>query len=167
MEQISIIGRLGKDAQEYVNGDKPSLKFSVAVSRKGKDGAKTTNWYDVFYNGTKIQQWLTKGRQVFVQGRPIYSAYVSQVSGLPLISLTIFADQVELLSADGEQQQQAQQPLAQSAPLPKFEPTTSPTTPTAPPAYDDMQRVYGQPQQPQQPALGGMGAIDDNAGLPF
>ena len=70
MQNITIAGRLGRDAElRTTNGD-PVLGFTVAVdARKGRD--KVTNWWRVSLwgkRGEALAQYLTKGTSVTVTG---------------------------------------------------------------------------------------------------
>lgn len=71
MQQITIAGRIGKDAElrSTNNGDQV-CGFSVAVdSRQGRE--KVTNWWRVSLWGKRaeaLSQYLTKGSNVAVSG---------------------------------------------------------------------------------------------------
>lgn len=79
---IGIPGRLGKDAEVKTlqNGTKV-MEFSVAVD--GWDGkAKYTEWYNCSLWQEKkidaIEQYMTKGKQVFVTGIHRTEAYTNK-----------------------------------------------------------------------------------------
>lgn len=92
MQQISIAGNIGKDAELRTtqSGDKV-CSFSVAVSNgKGKD----STWYRVSIFGKRadaLHQYLTKGSRVAVSGPLAASIYKDRVS------LDVKADQISLL----------------------------------------------------------------------
>ena len=75
--KILIVGNLGGDPEMRYTGDgKAVTNFSVAVNNKwsGKDGQlhEETVWYRVAAWGKTAEacnQYLQKGRQVFVEGR--------------------------------------------------------------------------------------------------
>lgn len=72
-------------------------EFSVGVN--GRDDRCT--WYSVLLSGqSKIAEYLTKGRQVFVEGAFSIDVY----KGEPAI--TLFADNVQLLGTKNETQQE-------------------------------------------------------------
>lgn len=93
MTQLTIIGNLGSDAQTrtLANG-KQLMTFNVAVSTKN-----STVWYSVASNLIEgVLPYLTKGRQVYVQGRPEFKVY----NGTPDIS--VYADHIELVGRGEE-----------------------------------------------------------------
>lgn len=69
LNKVMIIGNLGRDAElRYTGSGTAKTEFSVAVSYN-KD---TTEWFNVTLwgeTGEKISQYLTKGKQVYVEGR--------------------------------------------------------------------------------------------------
>jgi len=77
MHKIILIGNLGRDPEmRYLGDGKPVTNFSVAVNESwtGADGEKheRTIWYRVSAWGRLAEtcnQYLSKGRQVFVEGR--------------------------------------------------------------------------------------------------
>lgn len=67
MIKIEIIGNLAKDAGiESING-KNVVKFVVGVD-EGKGENKTTRWIMCLCGNEKMQPYLVKGKQVFVEG---------------------------------------------------------------------------------------------------
>lgn len=70
--KAQVIGNLGKDADlRFSAQGKPVLAFSVAVQVGYGDKAHT-DWWDVKMfgeRGEKVAQYLTKGTNVFVEGR--------------------------------------------------------------------------------------------------
>lgn len=78
LNQVSLIGRLGKDPEiRHTQGGKPIANFSLATSEtwKDKSGEKQerTEWHNivVFNEGLSgvVERYLVKGSQVFVQGQ--------------------------------------------------------------------------------------------------
>ena len=71
-----LIGNLGKDAEtRYTPSGGAVTNFSVATARSSKDPQTgewkdATDWHDVvLWRAEKIAEYLTKGRQVYVEGR--------------------------------------------------------------------------------------------------
>ena len=69
---ITISGHLGKDAEQVTMTNTGNLltKFSIAVNA-GYGDKEVTNWYDCVIfgeRGTKLLQYLTKGKEVIVNG---------------------------------------------------------------------------------------------------
>lgn len=76
LNKVMLIGRLGKDAEtRYTQSGVPVTNFSVATNRSTKDQQtgewrEETDWHDVvMWRGENVAQYLTKGSQVFVEGR--------------------------------------------------------------------------------------------------
>ena len=69
VNKVIIVGNLGRDAElRYTGSGTAKTEFSVAVSYN-KD---TTEWFNVTLwgeTGERISQYLTKGKQVYVEGR--------------------------------------------------------------------------------------------------
>lgn len=68
-----IVGNLGRDPEvKYTSGGKAIATFSVATSRKMKDGEKKTEWHNIEAWEKLAElcgQYLSKGRPVYVEGR--------------------------------------------------------------------------------------------------
>lgn len=76
LNMVALVGRLTRDPDmKYSNAGGAILRFSVAVnrSRRNQDGSwgEEANFFDCVYFGKSaeaVSQWLSKGRQVAVQG---------------------------------------------------------------------------------------------------
>jgi single-strand DNA-binding protein len=92
MQNITIAGRIGRDAEIRTAGNDKVCGFTVAVdSRQGRE--KTTNWWRVSIwgkRGEALAQYLTKGSNVTVNGEFSLSEY----EGKP--QLNIRANEVAL-----------------------------------------------------------------------
>jgi single-strand DNA-binding protein len=76
LNKVMLIGNLGKDAEtRYTPGGAAVTNFSLATARSVKDGQtgewrEETDWHDiVLWRGENVAQYLTKGTQVFIEGR--------------------------------------------------------------------------------------------------
>ena len=77
LNKIMVIGHLGHDPEmRYTPAGKPVTTFSVAVNRswESSDGTRQnqTEWFNVLAWGRLAEfckQTLTKGKQVYVEGR--------------------------------------------------------------------------------------------------
>ena len=77
LNKVMLIGNLGQDPEKRVTGSGQSVtSFSIATSERwtGKDGQKQekTEWHRIVVWGPQADscaQYLSKGRQVFVEGR--------------------------------------------------------------------------------------------------
>jgi single-strand DNA-binding protein len=77
LNRVQLIGYLGKDPEtRFTSTGKNVCNFSVAVSRKWKSGEgeqkEATDWFNIEAwgrLGEVCQQYLGKGRLVFLEGR--------------------------------------------------------------------------------------------------
>jgi single-strand DNA-binding protein len=77
LNRVQIIGRLGKDPEtRFTPSGKKVAQFSVAVNRRWKNATgeikEVTDWFNVDawgHLGEICQQYLSKGRLVFIEGR--------------------------------------------------------------------------------------------------
>ena len=104
-----IVGNLGRDPEmRYTPSGIPVTNFSVAVSRKwkGQDGEmhEKTTWFRVTAwrkLAELCNQYLSKGRQVLVEGEVEASAWMGQ-DGEPLATLELTAQTVRFLGSRGD-----------------------------------------------------------------
>lgn len=72
LNKVMIIGRLGRDPEvRYTQGGKAVANFSVATDHGSRDNKKT-EWHRIVVWDKLAElcgQYLTKGRQVYVEGR--------------------------------------------------------------------------------------------------
>lgn len=116
MIKMTVIGNIGADAVQRETNGRKYTTFNVAVSSKFKnqDGSETerTTWISCARDGqSPIDQWLKKGRQVYIEGTPSVSMYTDN-QGHPNCNLKLAVHRIELLGGKDENQQQAPQPQA-------------------------------------------------------
>lgn len=110
--RLSIIGRCGKDPeQRQLSSGKMVCNVSIAASEKWKDRQtgemrERTTWVNLaFWDGLAevAQKYLTKGRQVYVEGTPSARAWKDKSSGDPRASLDMTVTNLIMLGskADG------------------------------------------------------------------
>lgn len=120
MIKMTVIGNIGADAVQRETNGRKYTTFNVAVSTKFKnqDGSETerTTWISCARDGqSPIDQWLKKGRQVYVEGTPSVSMYTDN-QGHPNCNLKLAVHRIELLGGKDEQNQpQAAAPTPQAA----------------------------------------------------
>lgn len=81
MNKITNVGNLGRDAEVRLvpraNGSMPVVNFSLAV-KIGYGENERTEWRDCSFWGEraqKVSRYLTKGKQLIVEGRPWLKTY--------------------------------------------------------------------------------------------
>lgn len=83
--KATISGNIGKDPEMSTSNKGASiLKFSVATSRKPRDGAEITTWVRVTLFGKDADFWidkLAKGDKVLVIGDYEFSTYAKRDGG--------------------------------------------------------------------------------------
>jgi single-strand DNA-binding protein len=107
MIKMQIIGNLGKDCIVNTVNGKNVINFTVAHTEKYKDSQgnqqEKTTWVDCGYwtDRTAIAQYLTKGKQVYVEGKPDVRAYQKN-DGTAGASLSMTVREVQLLGGRGD-----------------------------------------------------------------
>lgn len=95
MQLIQLIGRLGNDAMEKSKDGRTYVEFSIACDVKRGD-TKYTQWYNIYYTKNGVFEYLKKGTQVYVLGRPSFSIYEPNNGGERSVSISVSASIVEL-----------------------------------------------------------------------
>src|SRR5438270_9289098 len=97
LNQCSFIGRLGKDPEmNYTPNAKAVTKFSLAVDQ-GKN--QDTLWLNIVcWNelAERMNEYLSKGQLVFVQGRLVQRSYVDK-NQVKRVAIDIVASTVQML----------------------------------------------------------------------
>ena len=107
MIKMQIIGNLGKDCVVNTVNGKNVINFTVAHTEKYKDSQgnqqEKTTWVDCAYwaDRTGIAQYLTKGKQVYVEGTPEARSF-QRNDGTPGASLSLRVRDIQLLGGRGE-----------------------------------------------------------------
>lgn len=116
ISKVILVGNLGRDPEtRYTPNGTMNVQFSMAVSRRYRDQSgqdqERTNWFRVTAWGRLAETadrltqsgYLTKGKQVYVEGRLEPREYQDQ-QGQTRISLDVNATELQLLGsrADAE-----------------------------------------------------------------
>ena len=108
VNKVILVGRLGKDAEtKFTPGGVAVSRFSVATSRRWKDQQsgewkEETDWSDVtLWRQEGIAPYLTKGKQLYVEGRLQTRSYEDK-DGKKVYRTEVVADEVILLGGQGE-----------------------------------------------------------------
>jgi single-strand DNA-binding protein len=113
MLKTILTGRLGQDATvKSVSNGFDAISFTVActetwVDKSGQKQEQTT-WLNCTIwrktGNTKIAEYLKKGTQVLIEGKPSARAWVSNTDNTAKSVLEIRVDQIELLGSPKQQQ---------------------------------------------------------------
>ena len=154
VNKVILVGHLGRDAEtKFTPGGAAVTRFSVATNRRWKDQQsgewkEETDWANiVLWRQENLANYLTKGKQVYVEGRLQTRSYEDK-DGKKVYSTEVIAEDVILLSgqAGGGGSRGADEYSQQAVSMPRG--------PKAP-----------QPAQQPQEDYGGQGITDDD--VPF
>jgi single-strand DNA-binding protein len=107
MLKAQVIGNLGKDCTVNTVNGKNVINFTVAHTEKFKDGQgnlqEKTTWVECSYwtEKTGIASYLTKGKQVWVEGQPEVKTYEKK-DGTTAANLGFRVTSVQLLGGKAE-----------------------------------------------------------------
>ena len=103
VNKVIVLGHLGKDAEtNFTQSGVAVTKFSVATSRRWKDSQsdewkEETDWHNVvLWRSENLANYLTKGKQVYVEGRLQTRSYEDRDKVKRYVT-EIVADEVILL----------------------------------------------------------------------
>jgi single-strand DNA-binding protein len=135
INKVILIGHLGRDAETaYTASQTAVTKFSVATNRRWKDQQtgewkEETNWTNVvLWRGENVAPYLTKGKQVFVEGRLQTRSYDDK-DGKKVCTTEVVAEDVILLGGRGEggggPEEMSQEPMRSA---PRSRPAAAPAS---------------------------------------
>ncbi len=108
VNKVLLIGNLGRDAETKFTPSGASVtKFAVATTRNWKDKQtnewkEETNWTNVvLWQQENLSNYLTKGKQVYVEGRLQTRSYDDK-DGKKVYTTEVVADEVILLGGRAE-----------------------------------------------------------------
>jgi single-strand DNA-binding protein len=108
VNKVILLGNLGKDAEtKFTPSGAARTTFSIATSRRWKDQQtgewkEETDWHNiVLWRQENLGTYLTKGKQVYVEGRLQTRNYEDR-DGKKVYTTEVVADDVILLGGRGE-----------------------------------------------------------------
>ncbi|HEY2722064.1 MAG TPA: single-stranded DNA-binding protein [Chitinophagaceae bacterium] len=107
MIKLQIIGHLGKDCIVNTVNGKNVINFTVAHTEKYRDSQgnnqEKTTWVDCAYwtDRTGVSPYLTKGKQVYVEGAPEVRTFTRN-DGTAGASLSLRVRDIQLLGGRGD-----------------------------------------------------------------
>jgi single-strand DNA-binding protein len=108
VNKVILIGNLGRDAEtKFTPSGAAVTRFSVATTRSWKDQQSgewkdETNWTNVtVWRQENLANYLTKGKQVYVEGRLQTRSYDDK-DGKKVYATEVVAEDVILLGARGD-----------------------------------------------------------------
>ena len=103
VNKVILVGHLGRDAEtKFTPGGAAVTRFSVATNRRWKDKdsgewKEETDWSNVvLWRSENLANYLTKGKQIYVEGRLQTRSYEDK-DGKKVYATEVVADDVILL----------------------------------------------------------------------
>jgi single-strand DNA-binding protein len=109
LNKVLLIGNLGRDPEmRSLPSGQPVANFTLATTRKWRDknGQKQeqTEWHRIVCFGKQAEiagQYLTKGKQIYVEGRIQTKSWEDRQSGEKKYSTEIICDNFQMLGGRG------------------------------------------------------------------
>lgn len=112
LNKVMLIGNAGRDAElRYLASGTPQSQFSLAVNNRRKnqqtgDWEDQTEWFNIVLFGDtaeRVSQYITKGKQVYVEGR-LQTRSWDDDQGVKHTRVEVICNQLQLLGGrDGAQ----------------------------------------------------------------
>lgn len=103
VNKVIVLGNMGRSPEmSYTPGGMAICKFSLATSKKKKDGEEVTSWHRcTSFNKTAelIGQYVTKGQQLYVEGELSYGEY--EKDGIKRYTTDIIVNQFTFIGSKG------------------------------------------------------------------
>lgn len=151
VNKVILMGNLGRDPElSYTQSGMALCKFSIATSKRKKDGTDVTSWHRCTAFGRTaevITQYVGKGQQLYVEGELSYGQY--EKDGIVRYTTDIFVNEFAFVGAGkGGQQQNYDSQMGQPPQQNNFQQQQYQQRPN--PQQNSQQKSFSQPQQPQQ-----------------
>jgi single-strand DNA-binding protein len=108
VNKVILIGHLGKDAEtKFTPSGTARTKFTLATNRRWKDQQtgewkEETDWHNiVLWRAENLANYLTKGKQIYVEGR-LETRNYDDKDGRKVYVTEVVADEVLLLGGRGD-----------------------------------------------------------------
>ncbi|HSW49350.1 MAG TPA: single-stranded DNA-binding protein [Bryobacteraceae bacterium] len=125
VNKVILVGNLGRDAEtRFTPSGAARTTFSIATSRRWKDQQtgewkEETDWHNVvLWRQENLGNYLTKGKQVYVEGRLQTRSYEDK-DGKKVYTTEVVADDVILLGGRGADAGGSEESRSQAAPAPR------------------------------------------------
>ena len=110
VNKVILVGNLGRDPEvRSTPSGQPVASFSLATNRKWKDRdgnrQEQTEWHNIVCWGRQAEvagQYLTKGKQIYVEGRLQTRSWEDRQSGEKKYRTEIVCDNFQMLGSRGE-----------------------------------------------------------------
>lgn len=145
VNKVILVGHLGRDAEtRFTTGGAAKTTFSIATSRRWKDQQtgewkEETDWHNVvLWRSENLANYLTKGKQIYVEGR-LQTRNYDDKDGKKTYITEVVAEDVILLSNRGGEAGAGPEQSQVSAPRgPQRVPAAPANEPAGPIGDDDV-----------------------------
>lgn len=111
VNKVILIGNLGRDPEiRSLPSGQTVANFSLATNRRWKDRdgqrQEQTEWHNVVVFGRQAEvagQYLTKGKQIYIEGRLQTRSWDDKQSGEKKYRTEVVCENFQMLSGPGEQ----------------------------------------------------------------
>lgn len=110
VNKVILVGNLGRDPEVRTTpSGQPVAKFSLATNRRRRDKEGNrqdeTEWHNIVCWGRQAEiagEYLTKGKQIYVEGRIQTSSWEDRQSGEKKYRTEIICENFQMLGTRGE-----------------------------------------------------------------
>jgi single-strand DNA-binding protein len=154
VNKVILIGNLGRDPEvRSTPSGQPVATFTLATSRRWRDKSgqkqEQTEWHTVVVWGKQAEiagQYLTKGKQVYVEGRLQTRSWDDRNTGEKKYKTEVVCDNFQMLSARGGGSDFEGQGAGGG-----YGASPSQSAPSAGPSYDEGGYGGGEPEEDDIP----------------
>ena len=115
MNKVILRGRLARDPEAQIFGEKKKVTFSVAVQRRGKNAADFFNCQCWDRSADFIELYFTKGKEILLEGQLRTDSYTNK-EGKKVTITYVYVDNAEFC---GPKAADTPKPEPKPAPAPK------------------------------------------------
>ena len=125
VNKVILVGNLGKDPECKYSQNDPSMaitRFTLATSERRGSGEERTEWHNIVCFGRLAEianEYLSKGRQVYIEGRLQYRSWDDAQSGQKRYMTEILANTLQMLGRREGSEGGYSAPAPRSAPAPQ------------------------------------------------
>jgi single-strand DNA-binding protein len=143
VNKVILVGNLGRDPEvRSTPSGQPNAKFTLATNRRWRDKngqrQEQTEWHNIVVWGKQAEiagQYLTKGKQIYLEGRIQTSSWEDKQTGEKKYRTEIVCDNFQMLGQRGGE----------------FEAPGPSSAPAAGPSYDEGGGGFGEPEDDDIP----------------
>jgi single-strand DNA-binding protein len=152
LNKVILIGNLGRDPEvRSTPSGQPVARFTLATNRKWRDKGgqrqEKTEWHNIVVWGKQAEiagQYLTKGKQIYLEGRIETSSWDDRNTGEKKYKTEIICDNFQMLGQRGGDFESSEGRGGGYG-------ASSSSSPQSGPSYDEGGGGYGEPEEDDIP----------------